>query len=409
MRSPNNRSLLSVNEDFEGKRNDKGALLDSFFSIVNDMHTIASITNALFSPTAEWRTLRGVVVEAEAAEGARFLVGNSSVVVAARIEGESVMIKCYTRHKPRLSQIYGKLYHPEELVVYNIMGERHYVDCVVYPRIAGTPLDRVLADKQCDIRRIANAFEQLSRILLDKTYAHGDIKPENIILAEDGQMHLVDWDAAFVPELSGEEAIEIGTAAYQHPLRTAKHFNAHIDDYSIAYLLTMLRWAEIDRSILDSYRLNYSFSPSPREIFSLNRTFVDHVATRFASLGKAREVAIARLLLSPTVALPTLRLLLQEPIARTDTPIEVEQEAGKWGLRCDEGWVVPPLYDSILEPRHDITIVGIEGFYSTIRLFSSDIYPLGRASRLKLYSDGSVSFVDEQGEQQFVTIDDILQ
>lgn len=373
------------------------------------MYTIASITNALFSSAPTWRTLRGVVVDAEAVDGARFLVGNSSVVVAAHVEDRPVMIKCYTRHKPRLREIYGELFHPKELVVHDLMGERHYVDCLIYPRVAGTPLDRVLADKRCDIRHIANAFEQLSRILLDKPYAHGDIKPENIILGEDGQMHLVDWDAAFVPELSGEEAIEIGTAAYQHPLRTAKHFNAHIDDYSIAYLLTMLRWAEIDRSILDSYRLNYSFSPSPREIFSLNRTFIDHVATRFASLGKAREVAIARLLLSPTVALPTLRQLLREPISRTDTPIEVEQEAGKWGLRCDEGWVVPPLYDSILEPRHDITIVGIDGFYSTIRLFSSDIYPLGRASRLKLYGDGSVSFVDEQGEQQFVTIDDILQ
>ena len=31
MRSPKNRSLLSVNEDFEGKRNDKAAEIDNFY------------------------------------------------------------------------------------------------------------------------------------------------------------------------------------------------------------------------------------------------------------------------------------------------------------------------------------------------------------------------------------------
>jgi hypothetical protein len=65
------------------------------------MYTIASITNALFSAAPTWRTLRGVVIDAEAVEGARFLVGNSSVVVAAHVEDRPVMIKCYTRHKPR--------------------------------------------------------------------------------------------------------------------------------------------------------------------------------------------------------------------------------------------------------------------------------------------------------------------
>ena len=373
------------------------------------MYTIASITNALFSAAPTWRTLRGVVVDAEAVEGARFLVGNSSVVVAAHVEDRPVMIKCYTRHKPRLREIYGELFHPRELVVHDLMGERHYVDCLIYPRVEGTSLDRVLASEHCDIHRIANAFEQLARTLLDHPYAHGDIKPENIILADDGQLHLIDWDAAFVPEFLGEEASETGTAAYQHPLRTVEHFNAHIDDYSIAYLLTMLRLAEVERSVLDSYRSKTTFTPSPRDIFSRDRAFVDHAATLFASLGKAREVALSRLLLSPTVALPALRGLMQKSIDRTDSPIEVEQESGKWGLRCNEGWVVPPLYDSILEPRHDITIVGIEDYYSIIRLFTSDIYPLGRASRLRLYDDGEVSFIDEQGEQQFVTIDDILQ
>ena len=79
--------------------------------------------------------------------------------------------------------------------------------------------------------------------LLDREYAHGDLKPENIIVTPDGDMRAIDWDAAFTPELAGNPAPETGTAAYQHPLRTNELFDKHIDDYSIAMLSTMLHAA----------------------------------------------------------------------------------------------------------------------------------------------------------------------
>lgn len=44
----------------------------------------------------------------------------------------------------------------------------------------------------------------------------------------------------FLPVFAGEKSPELGTAAYQHPGRTAEDFDASIDDYSIATISTTL-------------------------------------------------------------------------------------------------------------------------------------------------------------------------
>ena len=59
-----------------------------------------------------------------------------------------------------------------------------------------------------------------------------DLKPENILLDESGTLRPVDFDAMFLPVFAGEKSPELGTAAYQHPGRTAEDFDASIDDYS---------------------------------------------------------------------------------------------------------------------------------------------------------------------------------
>lgn len=373
------------------------------------MHAVASIINAIFAPSGQWRTLRDIVIQPEIAPNTPFLVGNSSIVVAAKLKGEDVIVKCYTRNKPHLCEIYGPHFYPSELKIYNLMCERHYVDCVIYPLIKGTPLDKILATRGCNLKALADALEELARDLLDKPYAHGDIKPENIIVAEDGTMHLIDWDAAFLPKFAGERASETGTAAFQHPMRSTYLFNEHIDDYSIAYLLTMLRRISIDDNALEAYLRDFCFLPAPPEIVSAASTTLNEIVALFASLGMAKEAAIARLLTSPTHALPTLRHILNKPISHTDAPIELKQEGGKWGLRSRDGWVIAPLYDSLLEPRHGITVACIDGYYSILKIFCDTRYDIGQASHVKLDADGSVIYTDRDEMLHVVCFDDILQ
>jgi serine/threonine protein kinase len=74
--------------------------------------------------------------------------------------------------------------------------------------------------------------------------AHGDLQHGNIIV-EHGKLRLVDHDGIFATKMSGWTASEIGHQHYQHPHRTAQHFDAKLDNFSsLVIYLSLLSLAE---------------------------------------------------------------------------------------------------------------------------------------------------------------------
>jgi serine/threonine protein kinase len=74
--------------------------------------------------------------------------------------------------------------------------------------------------------------------------AHGDLQHGNIIV-EHGQLRLVDHDGIFVTRMAGWPASEVGHQHYQHPQRTAQHFDANLDSFSsLVIYLSLLALAE---------------------------------------------------------------------------------------------------------------------------------------------------------------------
>jgi len=74
--------------------------------------------------------------------------------------------------------------------------------------------------------------------------AHGDLQHGNIIV-EHGQLRLVDHDGIFVTKMAGWSASEVGHQHYQHPHRTAKHFDEKLDNFSsLVIYLSLLSLAE---------------------------------------------------------------------------------------------------------------------------------------------------------------------
>jgi len=74
--------------------------------------------------------------------------------------------------------------------------------------------------------------------------AHGDLQHGNIIV-EHGQLRLVDHDGIFVPAMAGWTASEVGHQHYQHPRRTAVHFDSNLDNFSsLVIYLSLLSLAE---------------------------------------------------------------------------------------------------------------------------------------------------------------------
>jgi serine/threonine protein kinase len=74
--------------------------------------------------------------------------------------------------------------------------------------------------------------------------AHGDLQHGNVIV-DHGQLRLIDHDGIFVPTMTGWSASEVGHQHYQHPQRTAQHFDANLDSFSaLVIYLSLLSLAE---------------------------------------------------------------------------------------------------------------------------------------------------------------------
>lgn len=97
-----------------------------------------------------------------------------------------------------------------------------------------------MSDKQI-LFELSQKFDIFASWLLSQPFAHGDLKPENIIINSEGNIVLVDYDGLFLPNMEGESQREIGTFGYQHPLRWQMVMCKQIDHYSIAMLSVTLK------------------------------------------------------------------------------------------------------------------------------------------------------------------------
>ena len=96
-------------------------------------------------------------------------------------------------------------------------------------------------------------FCKLAAWLRSHPFAHGDIKPDNIIVRPDGTLTLVDYDGMFVPAMKGQKSPTIGTKDFSHPLRTIDDFDENIDDFALASIALSLKAISLRPSLLDEY------------------------------------------------------------------------------------------------------------------------------------------------------------
>ena len=96
-------------------------------------------------------------------------------------------------------------------------------------------------------------FGRMAAWLRTQSFAHGDIKPDNIIVRPDGSLTLVDYDGMFVPSMKGSKSPTIGTKDFCHPLRTVDDFDETIDDFSLASIALSLKAISMNSTLLDTY------------------------------------------------------------------------------------------------------------------------------------------------------------
>ena len=319
------------------------------------MHTLRQYLTTLDDPRGLTRTLRDLEPCRDAEGQLRYTAGNSAAVFRIRLAGRLRTLRCYARPPRHLQEIYGEGYLPRELYLYDSPRSGTWVDTVLGDWIEGETLQETIrhaaaARDTARLRSLAEAFDRLAAALVADDRAHGDLKPENIVVAPDGTLHPIDLDASFLPAFAGETSPELGTAAFQHPARTVADFDARLDDYPAALITAALHALALDPTLLERHSDTDGLLFTPRNI--RRDEALREVLDLFERTGRAAEYRIARLLLAPTLRLPELPALYEALLhpaspsgAETPEPPELFAKEGLWGYRTATQTVVPPLYD----------------------------------------------------------------
>jgi serine/threonine protein kinase len=79
---------------------------------------------------------------------------------------------------------------------------------------------------------VAGQFAQCIKDLHSAGIAHGDLQHGNLLVDNNHQLRLIDYDGMFVPSISSLGSNEIGLANYQHPRRSSNDFGPYLDRFS---------------------------------------------------------------------------------------------------------------------------------------------------------------------------------
>lgn len=122
--------------------------------------------------------------------------------------------------------------------------------------IDGETMDRYIAENLYDnytMSMLCYRFCKMAAWLRSQPFAHGDIKPDNIMVRPDGTLTLIDYDGMFVPSMKGQTSPTVGTKDFSHPLRTKDDFDETIDDFALATIALSLKAISLSPSLFDEY------------------------------------------------------------------------------------------------------------------------------------------------------------
>ena len=278
--------------------------------------------------------------------------------------GKYYALKCFTEEQEGRAEAYRQIsdeldmvdspyitsvkYMEKELFVDSQCEEDEF-PVLLMDWVEGETMEAYIAanyQNQSAMSMLCYRFGKMAAWLRSQSFAHGDVKPDNIIIRPDGSLTLVDYDGMFVSSMKGSKSPTIGTKDFSHPLRTMDDFDETIDDFSLASIALSLKAISMKSTLLDIYgasdRLLFSENdyrnPSNSKVISaLQELMCDK---DFCTLYSLFMLALARKELSAC----SFRLFIGEkpnisPVMNEDLSTETTKEELKeafvdeWGVK----------------------------------------------------------------------------
>ena len=279
--------------------------------------------------------------------------------------GKCYALKCFTEEQEGRAEAYRQIAEELEFVDSPYITSVKYLEkelfvdsnceddefpVLLMDWIEGETMETFIAENYTDsyeMSMLCYRFCKMAAWLRSQSFAHGDIKPDNIIVRPDGTLTLVDYDGMFVPAMKGQKSPTIGTKDFSHPLRTIDDFDETIDDFALASIALSLKAISLDSSLLQSYGASDRLLFSGTDYLDLSKSKI------FAALQSLLADAEARTLLSmfllasaqKDLSMCSFRLFgLQKPKEKEVWSTEVTEEDLKnavedeFGVKYSKDW-----------------------------------------------------------------------
>lgn len=200
--------------------------------------------------------------------------GNFAVVFKMKDiqSGKLYAIKCFTKEQEGRAESYRQIadafngvstsyftpirYLEKELFVDSNNSNENEFPVLLMDWVDGKSLDifvRQNLKRKKTMEEFLGNYYQLAKWLIAQPFAHGDLKPDNILVKKDGNIVLVDYDGMYVPAMKGQKSREVGSPDFCHPQRNEDKFDEHIDDFSILSILLSLCVLFVKPSYIKKY------------------------------------------------------------------------------------------------------------------------------------------------------------
>ena len=185
--------------------------------------------------------------------------------------GKCYALKCFTEEQEGRAEAYRQIAEELEFVDSPYITSVKYLEKELFVAsncedeefpvllmdwIEGETMEMYVAANYTDnhaMSMLCYRFCKMAAWLRSQSFAHGDIKPDNIMVRPDGTLTLVDYDGMFVPSMKGQKSPTIGTKDFSHPLRTVDDFDETIDDFALASIVLSLKAISLNPSLLNEY------------------------------------------------------------------------------------------------------------------------------------------------------------
>jgi hypothetical protein len=275
----------------------------------------------------------------------RMMSGNfAAVFPMTSAAGHQYAVKCFTREaahqleRYRLIGSYLAKIRPSWSTDFQFAQEGILVGAHWYPIlrmnwVGGVTLTQWISnniDNTGLIASLASRFDDMVQDLTRSGMAHGDLQARNLLVADNGQLHLVDYDGMYVPGLENLPPDEVGHPDYQPPGRSRGDYGLGMDRFSAWLISLSLKIIATDSTLWAQ------LNPDEDDYLLLNRgDLLDlNSSVRFRALAAHRDEEVRRLAQVAGVILalplPAVPALTAPPSAKSRPPsASAAQPAGR--------------------------------------------------------------------------------